>query len=87
MLDDAIQTIEKVYGFDDVTSAVGSAWLLVKMTLSEGQKLSTNNPLCASGQSQMPSLQQYMKWALEPDNGFRSHAEIYDYFARHFTKR
>lgn len=34
----------------------------------------------------MPSLQQYVSWALEPENGSRSHMEIYDYFARHFGR-
>ena len=32
-LERAIKTIEKVYGFDDETSSVGEAWLVVKETL------------------------------------------------------
>lgn len=33
----------------------------------------------------VPSLQEYLKWVLEPKDGFRSHKEIYDYFARYFA--
>ncbi len=35
-------------------------------------------------QAKMPSLQEYMQFALSSDVGFRSHNEIYSYFARHF---
>jgi len=33
----------------------------------------------------VPSLQDYLKWALEPEDGFRTHEEIYNYFARYFS--
>ena len=33
----------------------------------------------------VPSLQDYLKWALEPESGFRSHEEIYNFFARYFA--
>ena len=33
----------------------------------------------------VPSLQEYLNWALEPEDGFRTHEEIYNYFARYFS--
>ena len=35
-------------------------------------------------QPKMPSLNEYLNWALEPESGMRTHDEIYNYFARHF---
>ena len=37
---------------------------------------------CDKDKTDVPSLQEYLNWALEPEDGFRTHEEIFNYFAR-----